>query len=921
MLRISRAILSIGVLLAGAAAGTPLAFATDPTPATPVYEEVHVTLPTREDAIRVLRAIPEIEVMKPVGDGDDVYRILSTPEIDRKLAAMGYAVEVIVPDLEAAYDERSLGPGFGMFHTYSETVEALDSLATLYPSIMSAKFSIGTTGELRNIWAVKISDNHEVDEDEAEVLFDGVTHAREIMTVEVVLAYIKYLLDGYGVDPIATFLVDNREFWFVPILNPDGFVYNETTNPNGGGFWRKNRRPNAGGCFGVDNNRNYPYAWGGQGADTDPCSDVYRGPAPGSEPENQAIMNLINGRDFAVHQSYHSAAALILHSWGYDDQVQAPDDSLLTAHGLVMARDSGYLVGQPGPLLYNASGVAFDWSYGDTTEHSKIIAYTSEIGGSGFWPAPSEVPGLQAENVWSNIYLSLIAGVYLQTSEVAVSGENGNGRLDAGETANLTLSIENSGVRDAATGVTATIASDDPYLTLVTVQSSFGTIAAGTSEDNGAAPFVVAVDPSCPEGHEAALTLTISADDGYAAEDAITLTIGVPQLTPVYTQTFETTNDWAQDPTHNATAGAWVAVDPNPTGFQTGDDATPDPGVIALITGQNAAGNDGGGDVDGGISATRSPVIDLSTVTKARLDLAWTHGQRDAGGDPIGDFFRIAVSNDGGGTYPVNLIAFGDGSHSQGWNFLSVRLDTVLALSSQMRLRVQAADGTVVGDVIEGGVDEVHIYDVSSENLAPSVPVAVSPVDGASTGMTPRLRVANATDPEGDPLTYGFRVYSDALLTTLVASADDVPEDDGITQWQVSPPLTPGGYFWRAFAKDAGQRGLFCAAEAFTVTAPTGVGDGAAAAGVALASPGPNPTPGAARVAYSLPSGGRVFVAVLNAEGRVVRIIENGWRAAGRHEALWDGNDSGGRAVASGQYFLRLEAGTERRTRTITVVR
>ena len=147
MLRTSRMILSLGLLLASAVVSSaPSAFATDPTPATPVYEEVHVTIPTREQVMRVLRAIPEIEVMKPVGDGDDVYRILSTPEIDRKLAAMGYPVEVIVPDLEAAYAERSLGPGFGQFHTYSETVDALDSLAALYPSIMSPKFSIGTTG-------------------------------------------------------------------------------------------------------------------------------------------------------------------------------------------------------------------------------------------------------------------------------------------------------------------------------------------------------------------------------------------------------------------------------------------------------------------------------------------------------------------------------------------------------------------------------------------------------------------------------------------------------------------------------------------------------------------------------------------------------------------------------------------------------
>jgi len=924
----ARALLGIApfalVLAASIASFAPPAAADDPpTGNAKIFEEVLVTLPTFEDAKRVLRAIPEIEWLKPAGDEDNVYRLVSTPEIDRQLEALGYHPTIIVADLAAHYASRSLGPGFGGFHTWSEMIAEIDSLAAAHPAIMTPKFSIGQSLEGRDLWAVKISDNPGVDEVEAEVLFDGVTHAREIMTVEMVLHYIRYLLDGYGVDPTATFLVDNREIYFVPVVNPDGFVYNETTNPNGGGLWRKNRRINGGGCIGVDLNRNYSYGWGGINGSPDPCDEQYRGLAPTSEPEVAVMTSFIDSREFVTHQSFHSFAELILHSWGYDNIPQAPDDSLLGAIGTIMARDSGYPAGQAGDLLYNAAGNAFDWSYGETANHEKIFAFTTEIGGSGFWPLESEMPGLLAENLWSHIYLTQIAGPSLTVTNALVSGENGNGRLDAGETANLSIAVTNSGVLQAITGVVATLATDDAYITLVEAQKPLGAIGPGQTVDLSASPFVVSVDASCPPGHDAAFTVTLTGDDAYASEDALTLEVGAVTYTYLYSQDFEAASDWSQDPSNTTTVGAWTRIDPNATSYQPGDDATPPPGVFALITGQNPAGNDGSGDVDGGIAATRSPVIDLSSVARARLDLAWSHGQRDPAGDAAGDFFRIHLSRDGGATYPTSLVALGDGTSQPGWSLLSVRLDSLGALTSQMRVRVQASDGTASGDIIEGGIDDIFIYDPGDENAAPSAPGAIAPTGGAIVGASPVLRVTNASDPENDALTYGFRVYADALLTNVVASVDGRAEGEFNTTWTVQPPLTAGNYHWRAFAEDAGQRGLFSPAATFTVETPTGVGGPGsdAASTVTLGAPGPNPTRGAAQIAFSLPSGGRVFIAVVNAEGRVVRIVENGWRAAGRHESSWDGRDSSGREVASGRYLLRLEAGSERRTRAITIVR
>jgi murein tripeptide amidase MpaA len=92
--------------------------------------------------------------------------------------------------------------------------------------------------------------------------------------------YMWYLLENYGTDPEATYLVDNREMYFVPCFNPDGYEYNRQTDPNGGGMWRKNRRNN-GGSYGVDLNRNFGYMWGYDdlGSSPIPSSETYRGPS------------------------------------------------------------------------------------------------------------------------------------------------------------------------------------------------------------------------------------------------------------------------------------------------------------------------------------------------------------------------------------------------------------------------------------------------------------------------------------------------------------------------------------------------------------------------------------------------------------------------------------------------------------------
>jgi len=150
-------------------------------------------------------------------------------------------------------------------YTWDELNDRFDELLDDYPHIISNRIVIGQSIENRDIWAFKVSDNPNVDENEPEVLYTSLTHAREPVGMMNLFYFIQHLAEKYEVDNEVTFLVNNREMWFIPVVNPDGYVYNEIIEPDGGGMHRKNRLDTNcgdGTNRGVDLNRNYSYGWG-----------------------------------------------------------------------------------------------------------------------------------------------------------------------------------------------------------------------------------------------------------------------------------------------------------------------------------------------------------------------------------------------------------------------------------------------------------------------------------------------------------------------------------------------------------------------------------------------------------------------------------------------------------------------------------
>jgi hypothetical protein len=345
------------------------------------------------------------------------------------LQGLGYRVEILADDAFGSI--AALPPDMGLYHTYQEMLAELQQRETSYPSLCKL-YDVGDTWENREMWVLKISDNPTQNEAEPKLFIVGDHHAREIMTVEIPLHDIEFLLEDYETDPNVKFYVDNYEIYVMPMANPDGHVYVE--NNSGGSpnyWWRKNRRDNGGGVYGVDLNRNYSYKWGydNRGSSPTPSSSTYRGPAPFSEPETTALRNLMIDRDFDFALDYHSYGEYIIIPYGYDTVERAPNPErpyfLQVAGGMNGKLNNRYRVGTPYETVgYPVNGGSVDYHYGETTEKEKFYGWCFEVNTSaqgGFGPPESYIEPTCNEHEevlkWFLEYMREFVGVELASFE------------------------------------------------------------------------------------------------------------------------------------------------------------------------------------------------------------------------------------------------------------------------------------------------------------------------------------------------------------------------------------------------------------------------------------------------------------------------------------------------------------------------
>jgi len=304
----------------------------------------------------------------------------------KAIERQGIHYDVFIDDVQALIDEETeyhanVVPRdfYDAYHNYSEIVAYYQTLANTHPTLITFIANVGNSLEGRAIPAIHVTAGTATTK--KKIFFNGGQHAREWIAPATVTYIVEQLLVGYATDAAIKRLLDNIEFVVVPLVNADGYSFTWTNTR----LWRKNRRPNTGGSYGVDLNRNWDDHWGGEGSSSNPTSDTYHGTAPFSEPETKAVSDyVLRTGPFLGAIDYHSYSQLVLRPYGWTTALP-PNDAAAKAVGdgiaaAIRATTGLVYTSEPSWQLYYTAGTAQDWYYAP----AKIpISFTIELRDTG----------------------------------------------------------------------------------------------------------------------------------------------------------------------------------------------------------------------------------------------------------------------------------------------------------------------------------------------------------------------------------------------------------------------------------------------------------------------------------------------------------------------------------------------------------
>lgn len=603
------------------------------------YSKVKIT--TGSEGLMQLSAIgiPVDEGMYKKGE----YFIseLSSSDIT-KLDQNGFVYDVLIDDMTAFYIDRNLHPekyemqekssncgtatlvqtpshfvlgSVGGYYTLAELYAQLDSMRNNFPGLISIKQQVGTINSIegRPTYYVRISDNPDVDESEPEVLYTGLTHAREPIGMQQMVFFMWHLLENYNSNNEIKQILDNTELYFVPCVNPDGYNYNCVNDPGGGGMWRKNMRNNGGGDYGVDLNRNYGYEWGydNNGSSDVPSDETYRGTAGFSEPETQTIKWFCENRNFVLAIDYHCYGNVLIYPWSYIAGSETSDSLIYHAYSKLMTEVNAYAYGTPDQTVgYVANGASLDWYYGEQTTKNKIIGFSPEAGDASdaFWPASNRIEDISKVNVEQNMYIARFAGKYANADDLSpyiISQQNGYfkfeiQRLGLSSPATFTVFLQ------PVTSNIISVGGSKVYSSLSILQQVTDSISyslSGSIQSGNIIQYLLCVNNGL-----------------YTVSDTITKIYGTPVI--AFNDNCSNTANW--------TAGGW--------GICTTQYYSPSGSIADSPTGNYSD--------DANKSITLNSVIDLTNCAAAILNF-WTKWDIESGYD----YVQVKASTDGGSSW------------------------------------------------------------------------------------------------------------------------------------------------------------------------------------------------------------------------------------------------------------------------------
>jgi hypothetical protein len=294
------------------------------------------------------------------------------------LSSMNFS-PAIVPDVVAkAHGWKRTSEFERDFHSYAQMTTELQTIASTYPEIVRL-YEIGQSVQGRVLWGLKITDNPDNEENEPEVRICGLHHGNEYMSAELPLKLAFLLVQNYSSDPAITELIDNREIWIIPMVNPDGHEADTRYNAHG-----------------VDLNRNYGY--------------MPESATPYSEPETRAMRSNALENNFVLSLSFHCSGDIVNYIWNYKTQPVA-DNAAVVALSNQYGSYNGYWVVE-GYDWYQTLGDCNDFSYGCRGD----IDWTVEVQSSG---------EEQAWNLNRDAMLEIIDAADMGLTGVVTNANNG----------------------------------------------------------------------------------------------------------------------------------------------------------------------------------------------------------------------------------------------------------------------------------------------------------------------------------------------------------------------------------------------------------------------------------------------------------------------------------------------------------------
>ncbi|WP_419766725.1 M14 family zinc carboxypeptidase [Arcobacter sp.] len=260
-----------------------------------------------------------------------------------------------------------------LYRSYEASTTIFKELEAKYPEYFKIE-SIGQTWEKRDINLITISKNIETANSKPALFYTGTIHAREWIGHELAIEFASYILKNLETDPTLQTYLNESTIYMVPCANPDGYEYSRKHFS----FWRKNRRQNLDGTYGVDLNRNFPI---GFVKSTNTSSNVYGGPEPFSEPETQSLRDFVLSHpNITIALDYHSQGNVFFpaHDFRHEDTIDTIDMNTLCANMAeeirkISGREYGIHQGKPPAKLISGSGREFYYSQG-------ILSSVVEVG-------------------------------------------------------------------------------------------------------------------------------------------------------------------------------------------------------------------------------------------------------------------------------------------------------------------------------------------------------------------------------------------------------------------------------------------------------------------------------------------------------------------------------------------------------------